>query len=585
MGNRIKAWNFFSRVLFILVFAASLGVFYYTRTGPGYTDFIINLVFAFLAAAFLIVYFAACARPLAKIAASLARVTENIQRSGEEPREIWNRFSQNTSLFENDRLDERWGAYLRQLRRMQKQSTLTADCRVGEYINEELLYSTVNKPFCDQLGGIMSGLGILFTFIGLVYGLRNFDATTVDVMQTSTQALMAGIKIAFLTSIFGLIYSLIFGLSYKKLLKDSLEVLYEFQDSYEEAVRPVNEHAAENALVRLQMEQNEAIRSFGEDIGEQISRSIIALMKPTVDELQDTITRYVNVAIEDQRAGMDRVVRYFLDSMNSSMGNIFVQLKTRTEELTRWEKDMIDSISVLTAGMGKYTQDLYEAQTRAQAIASTMSEYTDSIETLTASQRKVIDAMRLLMEDYRDRHIKEEDYLRSAASAMDTAAANTRDSKRLAESVASIAAELQAQSGENARQVTAAGQLLSQSADSIRLMSQSVTADVTAAAERLERAAGDLDSSLARTVGDSLAMMDDSLARLTNCLSGVNTAAGNITAAMKGLPKTVSTMETDVKSTAKVIDGELKLLLKAVSDTEKAMTRFSAELERRTSLS
>ena len=259
MGNRIKAWNFFSRVLFILVFAASLGVFYFTRTGPGYTDFIINLVFAFLAAAFLIVYFAACARPLAKMAAAIARVTENIQRSGEEPREIWNRFSQNPSLFENDRLDERWGAYLRQLRRMQKQSTLTADCRVGDYISEELMYSTVNKPFCDQLGGIMSGLGILFTFIGLVYGLRNFDATTVDVMQTSTQALMAGIKIAFLTSIFGLIYSLIFGLSYKKLMKDSLEVLYEFQDTYEEAVQPVNEHAAENALGRLQMEQNAAI--------------------------------------------------------------------------------------------------------------------------------------------------------------------------------------------------------------------------------------------------------------------------------------------------------------------------------------
>ncbi len=584
MGNRIKAWNIFSRLLFILVFAASIGAFYLTRTGQGYMDFVINLVFAFIAAAFLIGYFAGCARPLARVVTALARVTDNIQRSGEEPRDIWNRYSQNTSLFENDRLDERYGAYLRQLRRMQKQSALTADCRISDFIDEELIYSTVNKPFCDQLGGIMSGLGILFTFIGLVYGLRNFDATTVDVMQSSTQALMAGIKIAFLTSIFGLIYSLLFGLSYKKLLKDSLETLYDFQDTFEESVRPVNEHAAENAMVRLQMEQNAALQQFGTNIGDQVSDAIITLMKPTVDELQRTITQYVTVAIEDQRAGMEKVVRYFLDSMNSSLGNIFIQLKTRTEELTRWEKDMIDSISVMTAGMGRTTQDLAEAQTRTRAIVSTMGDYTDAIEKLTASQRGVIDRMRALMDDYQNRHAQEEEYLRSVAAASEAAERNTRDSRQVAEAVASIAAGIQTANSDNARQVSAAGQLISQSAASIQTMSQSVTADVTAAAERLERAAGDLDSSLARTVGDSLAMMDDSISRLTNCLAGVNTAAGNVTQAMKGLPKTVSTMDTDIKSTARTIDSELKLLLKAVSDTQKSLNRFSAELERRADL-
>jgi hypothetical protein len=309
MGNRIKGWNVLSRVLFILVFVASLGVFYLTHTGEGYTDLVINLAFDLVAALFLVIYFAGCARPVAKVASALSRVTDEIVQSPDDTKTLWERFSKNTAPFGNDRLDERYAAYIRQTRRQQKQNSLTVNCSIEDYIGEDLIYTTINKSFCDQLGGIMSGLGILFTFIGLVYGLRNFDASSVDMMQSSTQALMAGIKIAFLTSIFGLIYSLLFGLTYKKLLKESLEAVYEFQDVYTEDVRPANDHGAENALIRLQMEQNAALEKFGASVGEQVSEAIITLMQPTVEQMQNTLTQYVTVSMEDQRSGMEKVIR------------------------------------------------------------------------------------------------------------------------------------------------------------------------------------------------------------------------------------------------------------------------------------
>ena len=581
MGNRIKAWNVVSRILFIVVFAASIGVFYLTRTGEGWTDFIINLVFAAIAAAFLIRYFAGSARPLAKEAAALARVTDNIRGSAESSRDRWARYSQNPELFGNDRLDERWTAYLRETQRLQKQNALTADCRIEDYINEELLYSTVNKPFCDQLGGIMSGLGILFTFIGLVYGLRNFDASTVDVMQSSTQALMAGIKIAFLTSIFGLIYSLLFGISYKRLMKDSVDVLYDFQDAYNEGVRPLNEHAAENAMLRLQTEQNAALQSFGTNIGNQVSEAIITLMQPTVEELQRTITQYVTVAIEDQRAGMEKVVRYFLDSMNSSLGNIFVQLKSRTEELTRWEKDMIDSISVMTASVSKTTQGLASAQANTVTIVDTMAAYTESIEKLTAQQQSVIGEMRTLMSDYRVLHEQEQEYLRSMSEASSSAAENAHESLRATQSVAAVAEKLDAATAGSAAEIAAAGKLIAQSAESVRALTD---ADVNTAAARLSASARDLDGSVSRSVSDSLALLEESIARVGDSMNNVAAASNGINQSIKTLPRTVSAMEGDIKATAKAIDTELKLLLKAVSDTQKSLNKFSADLERRADL-
>ncbi len=588
MGKRIKAWNVLSRALFILVFAASIGVFYLTKTGEGWTDFIINLIFAVAAGVFLIIYFAGCARPLAKVASAIARVTDSIrasgESSGESSKELWTRYSQNDRLFDERRLDERWNAYLLKLRRLQKQNSLTADCRVSDYIDEELLYSTVNKPFCDQLGGIMSGLGILFTFIGLVYGLRNFDASTVDVMQTSTQALMSGIKIAFLTSIFGLIYSLLFGLTYKKLMKDSLDVLYDFQDTFAESVRPVNEHAAENAMLRLQTEQNAALQSFGTNIGNQVSDAIITLMKPTVDELQRTITQYVAVAIEDQRAGMERVVRYFLDSMNASLGNIFTQLKSRTEELTRWEKDMIDSISIMSANVGKTTQGLAEAQQNTVTIVETMAAYTDGIEKLIGQQRDVTAQMRTLLTDYQALHDREETYIRSVADAATAASENTRESLKATQSVAAIAAGLEASAVESAREITDAGKVIARSAESIRALSESAASDVDTAAARLATAARDLDGSMSRSVSDSLALLDESIARLNDTMNGVAAANSSVSQTLKALPKTVSSVDGDIKATSKAIDAELKVLLKAVSDTQKSLNKFSADLERRADL-
>ena len=584
MGNRIKAWNVVSRILFIVVFAASIGVFYLTRTGEGWTDFIINLVFAAIAAAFLIRYFAGSARPLAKEAAALARVTDNIRGSAESSRDRWARYSQNPELFGNDRLDERWTAYLRETQRLQKQNALTADSRIEDYINEELLYSTVNKPFCDQLGGIMSGLGILFTFIGLVYGLRNFDASTVDVMQSSTQALMAGIKIAFLTSIFGLIYSLLFGISYKRLMKDSVDVLYDFQDAYNEGVRPLNEHAAENAMLRLQTEQNAALQSFGTNIGNQVSEAIITLMQPTVEELQRTITQYVTVAIEDQRAGMEKVVRYFLDSMNSSLGNIFVQLKSRTEELTRWEKDMIDSISVMTASVSKTTQGLASAQANTVTIVDTMAAYTESIEKLTAQQQSVIGEMRTLMSDYRVLHEQEQEYLRSMSEASSSAAENAHESLRATQSVAAVAEKLDAATAGSAAEIAAAGKLIAQSAESVRALTDAAASDVNTAAARLSASARDLDGSVSRSVSDSLALLEESIARVGDSMNNVAAASNGINQSIKTLPRTVSAMEGDIKATAKAIDTELKLLLKAVSDTQKSLNKFSADLERRADL-
>jgi chromosome segregation ATPase len=329
------------------------------------------------------------------------------------------------------------------------------------------------------------------------------------------------------------------------------------------------------------MEQNAALQNFGTNVGTQVSEAIITLMQPTVDQLQNTINQYVTVSMEDQRSGMEKVVRYFLESMNNSLGNIFTQLKNRTEELARWEKDMIDSISTMTGSLGKTGQDLEKAQRCSEKIAETMAAYTDTIQSLTAAQKTVTQNMNSLLASYEKSHQQEAAYMQSLAAATEAAAQNREQSLQVAQTVSAIANKLQDNTTASAQTITAAGQTIAQAGQSIQAMSDAVTADVNTAAARLERAAGDLEGGLARSIVDSISVMDDSLTKLSAAVNNVNNAVAGVSQSMKALPKTVSAMDGDLKNTGKVIETELKLLLKAVSDTQKILNKFNADLEQR----
>lgn len=68
--------------------------------------------------------------------------------------------------------------------------------------------SEVNKPLIDSFPAIFTTLGLLGTFIGIFMGLQSFDVNNID---DSIPNLLYGLKTSFLTSIVGIILSLIFS--------------------------------------------------------------------------------------------------------------------------------------------------------------------------------------------------------------------------------------------------------------------------------------------------------------------------------------------------------------------------------------
>lgn len=597
MAKRIKGLNIAARLVFILVFALSVAVFWFSKSGQGWMDFILNCSFDLIAALFIIAYFAGSARPLAKMTAALEDVTNTIRNraAAADPKTLWADLGKE-KLFAGTALDERWRAYVKAVKRESRANPVTADCDIADYIDEDLMYSVGKKSFCDQISGVMTALGILFTFIGLVYGLRSFNATSVELMQESTQILMAGIKVAFLTSIFGLIYSLIFNLFYRRLLKCAAEGLYEFQDTFEECVRPSAAHAGENALIRLQVEQNELLEHFASNVGSSVSDSLSASIRPVIEKLSQTLEGYVTVSIEDQRAGMDKVVAYFLESMNSSLGNIFVQLRAQTEELSAWQKTMIASTQKLMEGVGGAQDDLEKSRKYTQLIIERVENFTASTEGLVARQMDSLRQIESFMNDYQALHKAEKAYIMEMAAAAKSAETSSEKNLEAAEAIGRMSGNyldaLEQKMGElltklsaqvsvmaedtrndaeiTHRQLETAGEKILEASAAMTMVAEKNSTDMSQAAARLSE-----------TLEGSFDRFDRQLSTLEQSLGKLRAAAEAVSGSMKALPESAGALDADLNKTAKTLKTELNALLGALADTRKALDKFSADASRK----
>lgn len=80
-----------------------------------------------------------------------------------------------------------------------------------DYFNEkQLLSSNTNLRLINSIPATLVGFGILGTFIGLTYGISNFQTNSTEEIKNSIQDLLSGMGTAFVSSIYGMLLSLVF---------------------------------------------------------------------------------------------------------------------------------------------------------------------------------------------------------------------------------------------------------------------------------------------------------------------------------------------------------------------------------------
>lgn len=251
------------------------------------------------------------------ITKDLKRVTEKIKEESESLQEnLWDRYSCDNaeSLFENKELIRVYQDYVKERKKL---AIISENYKsdISDYINEAFIDSLMKKNVYNLVPGVLTGLGILGTFIGLSLGLQEFNTGSAQEIEKSIAPLMQGIKVAFHTSIYGMWFSLWFNFIYKETLEDAYIAVDAFLEVFD---KYVDSNASNNNEIIVQ--------TLLEKMPEAIGRTIVMSVSPVIEKMNITLDNLAKNISTTQMEGVAEIVDHFISAMDSSMGDSFKAL-------------------------------------------------------------------------------------------------------------------------------------------------------------------------------------------------------------------------------------------------------------------
>ena len=122
----------------------------------------------------------------------------------------------------------------------------------SEYINDYSVckYNKLNLRMLDTAAGTLVGLGLLGTFLGLTLGIKGFDSSNTERINESIQGLLAGMGTAFLTSLLGMTFSILFTAADKALRHRLYKDVKELTDKLDLVLANINQQNIVNQLCK-----------------------------------------------------------------------------------------------------------------------------------------------------------------------------------------------------------------------------------------------------------------------------------------------------------------------------------------------
>lgn len=276
------------------------GVF--TGEWSSYSNLIINLVFLVIIGIIFVISSFGFGR-LNRVTYDLEDVMLRLQKEYKEAggKNLWDQYKDNDKVFEETELQDAFNKYRLRIKSTKTRRGAGSSCDLGEYINEDLLDRAGMNFFNSGVSGTLTGLGILGTFLGLSLGLGAFSGDDIFTVSDNVGSLLSGMKVAFHTSVYGILFSLVFNIAYRSVMADAYETLDEFLTVFRQT-----------AQLSVQKEDE----SFA---------AMLVYQAGMAGSLKQIVEMMKGSAVE-QTAGVERIVEQFTTQMQATLDTDFKKL-------------------------------------------------------------------------------------------------------------------------------------------------------------------------------------------------------------------------------------------------------------------
>ncbi len=282
-------------------------------------------------------------------------------------------------LFQNRFLDDCYQQY----RSMAKRNPDTS-CDIRNFINEDVIDNYVRRGILELIPDILTSLGILGTFVGLVMGLREFDPSGYEQMAGSVTPLINGIKVAFITSIYGISLSLAYSFDLRSEFANLSALTDEFLDTYYLYVRPPYEIDSLSRLLGKQKDREEMTQELTGIFVDQMTKSFEQVITPAFGRMTDGINHIVDSFTRSQAQVMTQVCETVMSQMRQELAEDFSRIGKSVSELEKAQGSYMDF-------MDRSISRMQQAFTSLQDDLSRTGDYnSQALDQLAQAQREAL---------------------------------------------------------------------------------------------------------------------------------------------------------------------------------------------------
>lgn len=277
-----------------------------------------------------------------------------------------------------------------------------------------IIFGILNKQ--DKSRGcanLATSMGVLGTFIGIFDGLRQFDALNIE---ASVPNLLEGMKFAFLTSIAGMVASIVIKSissirgSIQQKEDDDIDDIVELFNSMRDEMKKLN-----TTLTNNQQQADKTFEKLGEVFGEnqyQLKKELESLNK-SLNEKQDVLINEFHefgqkMAQNNTDALIDAlndVIKDFNNKISEQFGENFKELNVAVTKLLDWQENYKDTIELTTNQLKKTVESIHSIDNSLSNMSNSSislikasESVNKTLDTVSDSQEKVIHGLSSVVE-------------------------------------------------------------------------------------------------------------------------------------------------------------------------------------------
>lgn len=464
------------------------------------------------------------------------------------------------------------------------------------------------------LAGTFTGIGILGTFIGLTIGLAGVDTSSTGALSSSISGLLGGMSTAFVTSIFGIVSAIVFGVWHSQNMKRFGDAVSRFTDALDQVfIRKsveeiLLEELAESRAQRAAMEQLSTDMAISicdhlPDVLDQLAEKMDSAMKGNLDtmlvglsERQDKQTEQLMQISSNTSSlvsgGFDQlgdVLKKGVGQGAEELGNSLRNLSSDIASLAEGIRDILDRSTKASSEANQKTLDaLNEAISKMnetmEGMANKQTEETDkNIQRMTA----LMEEMKTTMKDIFDKMAASAKEQRAEIDkiAKDSADQTKENLGVINASVKELMAEIANQMQQMQSMVDTNEKHMQETLDQMR-QAVSSSGNVVNAAGKTVEAAGKTAKVFVEAADDVSMKLKTAAEPLQKAAQPLQQAAAKLDSGVQVLAQSITKQQAEAKSVAesmqKISDDYMKssqYVKNALEETRNSWTAYEARFK------